>query len=60
MQIQVINVAQRLPAWAELASDEYLRRMPRDITPKLVTIPLARRRAGQPESLPQQQESLLI
>ena len=60
MQIQVINVAQKLPAWAELACDEYLKRMPREITPKLVTIPLARRRAGQPESLPQQQESQLI
>ena len=43
MQIQIINVAQKMPAWVDSACDEYLRRMPREICPRMVTIPLASR-----------------
>ena len=47
MQIQLINVAHRLPDWVEQACDDYLRRMPPQIRPRLVTIaPPASKRAG--------------
>ncbi len=47
MQIQIINVAQKLPAWADAACDDYLRRMPRELSLKLVTVPLAARSSNQ-------------
>ena len=60
MQIQIINVAQKQPAWADQGFDEYLRRLPRELTPRLVTLPLASRRAGQKASAAQQRESEAI
>jgi 23S rRNA (pseudouridine1915-N3)-methyltransferase len=60
MQIQIINVAQKLPAWADRASEDYLRRMPRELKPKLVTVPLAARRAKQPSAEPRRRESEAI
>ena len=47
MQIQLINVAHKLPAWVEQACDDYLRRLPPQIRPRLVTIsPPTRKRSG--------------
>ena len=43
MRIQIINVAQKLPAWADTACEEYLQRMPREITLQTTTLPLAAR-----------------
>jgi len=60
MQIQLINVAQKLPAWVDLACDDYLKRMPREISLKFVTVPLAARKAKQPAQKLQQRESALI
>ena len=60
MQIQVINVAQKLPAWVDAACDDYVRRMPREFSLKLVTVPLAARKAKQSASRQQQRESELI
>ncbi len=60
MQIQIINVAQKLPAWADQACTDYLRRMPRELTPKLVTLPLAPRRAGQAAAAARRRESEAI
>lgn len=60
MQIQIINVAQKLPAWADRACEDYLKRMPRELAPKLVTVPLAARRAKQPPAEPQRRESRAI
>jgi 23S rRNA (pseudouridine1915-N3)-methyltransferase len=47
MQIQLINVAQKLPDWVEAGCDEYLRRMPRELGVALVTVPLASSRSRQ-------------
>ncbi|MCP4387751.1 MAG: 23S rRNA (pseudouridine(1915)-N(3))-methyltransferase RlmH [Gammaproteobacteria bacterium] len=60
MQIQLINVAQKLPAWVDMACDDYLRRMPREMALKLVTLPLAARKAKQSTQKLQQRESGLI
>jgi 23S rRNA (pseudouridine1915-N3)-methyltransferase len=60
MQIQLINVAQKMPAWVDLACDDYLRRMPRELTLKLVTVPLASRKAKQSADRQNQRESGLI
>ncbi len=43
MQLQILSVAQKLPQWVELGCDDYLRRLPREITPRFVNLPLARR-----------------
>ena len=43
MQLQIVSVAQKLPGWVEQGCDDYLRRMPREITPHFVNLPLARR-----------------
>ena len=60
MQIQIINVAHKPPAWAEQACEEYLRRMPRELSPKLLTIPLAARSARQPAAAVQRREAEAI
>lgn len=60
MQIQVINVAQKLPAWVDSACADYLKRMPREILPRLVTIPLPTRKSQQSAASQQQRESALI
>jgi len=60
MQIRIINVAQKLPAWADLACEDYLRRIPRELTPILVTVPLAARRAKQSSAEPRKRESRAI
>lgn len=60
MQIQVINVAQKLPAWVDDACDDYLKRVPREISLKLVTVPLASRKSKHSAARQRQQESALI
>ncbi len=48
MRIRIVNVAQKLPAWVEAGCDEYLERLPREIRPEIVTLPLAARGAKAP------------
>ena len=60
MQIQLINVAQKLPVWVDMACEDYLKRLPREISPKLVTIPLVARKGGQSSEKSQQRETALI
>jgi 23S rRNA (pseudouridine1915-N3)-methyltransferase len=40
VQIQLINVAQKFPAWVETGCADYHKRMPRELGLTLVTIPL--------------------
>ena len=47
MQIQVINVAQKLPAWVETGCADYHKRMPRELGLTLVTVPLVSSRSLQ-------------
>ena len=60
MQIQIINVAQKMPAWVDAGCADYLKRMPRELGLTLLTIPLAasasrqsaeQRRAREAESI---------
>ncbi len=60
MQIQLINVAQKTPAWVDLACNDYLKRMPRELSPKLITIALPARKSQQSPAHQQQRESGLI
>ena len=60
MQIQLINVAQKLPAWVDLACDDYLRRMPRELKPQLVTLAPATRKARQSSQQTRQREAEMI
>lgn len=60
MRIQIINVAQKLPAWADAACAEYLQRMPREMDVQSLTLPLAARRANQSPTAAREQESKLI
>ena len=60
MRIQIINVAQKLPAWAEAACEDYLKRMPREMTLRTITLPLSARRAKQAADAAREQESRLV
>lgn len=60
MQVQIINVAQKLPAWVDAACNDYLKRLPREISLKLVTVPLASRKPKQSAARQRQRESALI
>jgi len=41
MQILLINVAQKLPAWVDAGCADYLKRIPRELGLGLLTVPLA-------------------
>jgi len=60
LQIQIINVAQKLPAWVDMACEDYIKRLPREMTLKQVTLPLAARKSRQSAQKLQQRESELI
>ena len=60
MQIQIISVAQKPPAWVDSACDDYLRRLPREIKPDLVTIPLPSRQKKKSAAQQQARECELI
>jgi 23S rRNA (pseudouridine1915-N3)-methyltransferase len=60
VQIQLINVAQKLPAWVDAACDDYLKRMPKEVLPRLTRVPLPARKSRESSAHQQQRESLLI
>ena len=60
MQIQLINVAQKLPAWVDQACNDYLKRLPREVSLQLVTIALPTRKSKQSPARQQQRETELI
>ncbi len=60
VQIRIISIAQKMPAWVDTGCDDYLRRLPREIKPELVTIPLAARRGNQSARRQQERESELM
>lgn len=45
MRIRIISVAQKLPAWVDAGCAEYRERLPREIRPEIVSLPLATRGA---------------
>jgi 23S rRNA (pseudouridine1915-N3)-methyltransferase len=60
MQIQVINVAQKMPAWVDAACNDYSRRLPRELALEFVTLPLSSRKSKQSSANLKQRESALI
>jgi len=47
MQIQLINVAQKLPSWVDAGCSEYQKRIPRELGLTVSTVPLASSRSMQ-------------
>lgn len=45
MQIRIIAIGQKMPAWVEQGAAEYLKRMPREIQVELIEIPLPSRKS---------------
>jgi 23S rRNA (pseudouridine1915-N3)-methyltransferase len=41
LQIQLINVAQKMPSWVDAGCADYLKRIPRELGLTLITVPLA-------------------
>ncbi len=60
MQIQIIAVGQKMPAWVEAACNDYLKRMPREIDIQLTPIALAKRQAKNSVDSYRHQESVQI
>jgi len=60
MQVQIIAVGQKIPAWVDLGCADYLRRMPRELKIQLTTIPLAQRKGGVSADQLRRQEAGLI
>ena len=60
MQIQIIAVGQKMPAWVEAACADYLKRMPREIAIQITIIALAQRQAKNSVDSYRRQESMQI
>lgn len=60
MQIQLISVAQKMPAWVEDGCADYLKRLPRELKPTIVTVPLATAKSQQSAARRRERESELI
>jgi 23S rRNA (pseudouridine1915-N3)-methyltransferase len=43
MKVQLIAVGTRMPAWVQSGYEEYAKRLPKELTPNLVEIPLGNR-----------------
>ncbi len=43
MRIHLVAVGQKMPAWVEQASDDYLKRMPREVQLNTIEVPLIKR-----------------
>lgn len=46
MEIQIITIANKMPAWVDTGYNDYARRLPRDIQLKLTTIPVPSRKGN--------------
>ena len=61
MQIRILSVAQKMPAWVDAACDDYGKRLPREIDLQLVSLPLtARSTKTSPAQARQRQSELLL
>ena len=61
MQIQVIALGQKMPAWVEQACADYLKRLPRELPVELVELPLMTRKSRDSvERLKSQQASAIM
>lgn len=46
MKLRIISVGHKMPAWVELACNEYIKRMPRELSVEIVEIKPEKRAAG--------------
>jgi len=60
MQIQIVSVGQKMPAWVDTACADYIKRMPRELPIQITSIPLAHRKNNDVSKRPKQQESQQI
>ena len=61
MQIRILSVAQKMPAWVDAACDDYGKCLPREIDLQLVSLPLtARSTKTSPAQARQRQSELLL
>ena len=60
MQIQIVSVGQKMPAWVDNACADYIKRMPRELPIQITSIPLAHRKNNDASKRPKQQESQQI
>ena len=60
MQIQIVSVGQKMPAWVDSACGDYIKRMPRELPIQITSIPLAHRKNNAVSTRPKQKESLQI
>lgn len=61
MQIRILSVAQKMPAWVDAACHDYGKRLPREIDLQLVSLPLtARSTKTSPAQARQRQSELLL
>ncbi|HEY0268137.1 MAG TPA: 23S rRNA (pseudouridine(1915)-N(3))-methyltransferase RlmH, partial [Methyloradius sp.] len=55
MKLRIISVGHKMPGWVETACNEYIKRMPREMTIEIVEIKPDKRAAG--KQSPQVQEA---
>ncbi len=60
MQIQIVSVGQKMPAWVDMACADYIKRMPRELPIQITSIALAHRKNNDASKRPKQQESQQI
>ena len=60
MQIQIVSVGQKMPAWVDSACADYIKRMPRELPIQITSIALAHRKNNDASKRPKQQESQQI
>lgn len=61
MKVQLIAVGTRMPAWVQAGYDEYAKRLPKELAPNLVEIPLGNRakNASSHEAMRQEGDQIL-
>lgn len=60
MQLQIISVGQKMPQWVDTACNDYMKRLPRELSIQWTTLPLAQRKAKDSADHFKQQEADLI
>ena len=60
MRLTILAVGEKMPAWAESATSEYLKRMPREARVDLVTVKPERRAGQSSDSLKQAEAARLL
>ncbi|MGQ9425067.1 23S rRNA (pseudouridine(1915)-N(3))-methyltransferase RlmH [Gilvimarinus sp. F26214L] len=57
MRIQILAIGTKMPSWVEAGCQEYLKRLPRDVTVEFKELPLASRGKNTPPRLAMEKEA---